>query len=44
MIQLLNAGISVETLLHLIECRLGAVGHGAAGSSRWIFSREASAS
>lgn len=35
MIQLLNAGVSVETLLLLIECRLGAIGHGPARSSRW---------
>jgi hypothetical protein len=36
MIQLLNAGVSVETLLHLIECRLSAASHGPARSSRWI--------
>jgi hypothetical protein len=40
MIQLLNAGITVETLLHLIELRLGADGEGAnpsaRRSSRWI--------
>jgi hypothetical protein len=36
MILLLNAGASVETLLHLIECRLNAAGHSPDRSSRWI--------
>jgi hypothetical protein len=36
MIQLLNAGIGVETLLHLIEWRLGTAEHGPPRSSRWI--------
>ena len=36
MIQLLNAGVSVDTLLRLIECRLGAAGHNPFRSSRWI--------
>lgn len=36
MIQILNAGISVEILLQLIEWRLGGVDPGAARSSRWI--------
>jgi hypothetical protein len=36
MIQLLNAGISVETLLHLIEWRLGAAEHDQPRPSRWI--------
>lgn len=36
MIQMLKAGITVETLLHLIECRLGAAGYNPVRSSRWI--------
>ena len=36
MIQILNSGVSVETLLHLIEWRLGAVDPSPARSSRWI--------
>jgi len=36
MILLLNAGVSVETLLHLIEYRLNAAGHSPDRSSRWI--------
>ncbi len=36
MIQILNAGVSVETLLHLIEWRLGEAVPNAARSSRWI--------
>jgi len=36
MIQMLNAGISVESLLELIEWRLGAKDPSPARSSRWI--------
>jgi hypothetical protein len=36
MIQMLNAGITVETLLYLIEWRLGAADDRQARSSRWI--------
>jgi hypothetical protein len=36
MIQMLNAGITVETLLHLIEWRLGAADDRQARSSCWI--------
>jgi hypothetical protein len=36
MIQMLKAGITVETLLHLIEWRLGAADPGPARSARWI--------
>ena len=36
MIQMLKAGITVETLLHLIEWRLGAADLRPAHSSRWI--------
>ena len=36
MIQILNAGVTLETLLHMIEWRLGAVDSSAARSSRWI--------
>jgi hypothetical protein len=36
MIQMLNAGITVQTLLQLIEWRLGEVRPSPARSSRWI--------
>ena len=36
MIQILDAGVSVEALLHLIEWRLGGVDPSPAHSSRWI--------
>jgi hypothetical protein len=36
MIQMLNAGITVETLLYLIEWRLGAADDFQARSSCWI--------
>jgi hypothetical protein len=36
MIQILDAGVSVETLLHLIELRLREGDPGPARSSRWI--------
>ena len=36
MIQMLNAGITVETLLHLIEWRLRGIDPSPARSSRWI--------
>ena len=36
MIQMLNAGITVETLLHLIEWRLGEVVPSPPRPSRWI--------
>jgi hypothetical protein len=36
MIHILNSGVSVETLLHLIEERLGATNSGPARSSRRI--------
>ena len=36
MIQMLNVGITVETLLHLIEWRLGAADPSPARFSRWI--------
>ena len=36
MIQLLNAGVSVETLLHLIELRLSKAAPSGASSSGWI--------
>ena len=35
-IRILNAGISVETLLNWIELRLGGVDPGPPRSSRWI--------
>lgn len=35
-IQMLKAGITVETLLYLIEWRLGTADPGPARSSRWI--------
>jgi len=36
MIEILNAGITVETLLNLIEWRLREVAPSHASSSRWI--------
>jgi hypothetical protein len=36
MIQILNAGVSIETLLNWIEFRLGGVDPNPARSSRWI--------
>jgi hypothetical protein len=36
MIQLFNAGVSVETLLQLIEWRLGTAERSPLPSSRWI--------
>ena len=36
MIQMLNAGITVETLLHLIELRLDEADPSPPRSSRWI--------
>jgi hypothetical protein len=36
MIQILNAGVSVETLLNWIEVRLGGVDPDPPRSSRWI--------
>ena len=36
MIQILSAGVSVETLLNWIELRLGRVDPGPPRSSRWI--------